>query len=143
GRAHGYLVVQPNANPDPPLASWKPATDDDKIFAFIQLAASVFHADPNRIHFTGFSQGGAMTWRFLCKHADLFASVAPAAEAACAFSGADLPAREIPVLYMHGTVDGLVDFKSIAIPQRDAVIAGWKMDAGTMIAGDSMFKRTR
>lgn len=33
--------------------------------------------DPMRIHMTGFSQGGALSWRFICDHADVLASVAP------------------------------------------------------------------
>ena len=47
-----------------------------------------------RILLGGFSQGGAMTWRFICAHADLLASAAPAAEAACPFTAADSPSRQ-------------------------------------------------
>lgn len=142
GEEYGYVVFQPNANPAPPAASWMPATDDDKVFAVLEHAMEVWHIDPDRVHFTGFSQGGNMTWRMLCKHADVFASVAPAAGASC-FKGTELPSREVPVLYMHGTADALVDFPGVAVPQRDAVIAGWKMDAGKKIAGDENHERTR
>lgn len=141
GQQYGYVVVQPNANPAPPLASWKPPGDDDHVYAFFQLAVAAWQLDPKRLHFTGFSQGGAMTWRFICAHSDVLASAAPAAEEAC-FDGASAPAHEIPILFMHGTKDALVPFAN-ATKQRDAVVAAWQMDAGQQIAGDGTFTRTR
>jgi polyhydroxybutyrate depolymerase len=78
-----------------------------------------FHLDERRVHMTGFSQGGYMTWRFICQHADLLASAAPAAtggmanislEVDCAFTGSDKPTRALDILYMHGTADALMAF---------------------------------
>jgi hypothetical protein len=143
GAQYGYVVVQPNANPAPPQSSWTPATDDDKVFKTLQLVVSTFKIDPKKIHMTGFSQGGMMTFRFLCKHADTFASMAPGAGTNCSFVGNDKPSQEVPVLYMHGTKDVLVNFNTAAIPQRDALVNGWNMGAGTKIAGDSAFTRTQ
>src|SRR5258708_39684068 len=109
GEDAGYLVVHPNAVPAPPLSSWTPSTDDPKVFAFVQLAVSTLRADTKRLHMTGFSEGGFMTYRFLCDHADYFASVAPAAGAGCSFGAdagmwgsANTPSREIPVLAVTG-----------------------------------------
>jgi polyhydroxybutyrate depolymerase len=143
GAQHGFVVVQPNANPSPPASSWNPATDDDKVFAVLQLAISVWKIDPKRVHMTGFSQGGMMTFRFLCKHADVFASVAPGAGTGCSFTNGDTPSVEVPVLYMHGTKDAILSFAALAIPQRNAVIAGWNTDQGTVIASDANYTRTR
>lgn len=143
GAMYGFVVVQPNANPAPPASSWNPGTDDDKVFKTLGLVMAAFQSDPKRIHMTGFSQGGMMTFRFLCKHADVFASMAPAAGTGCSFTANDTPSREVPLLYMHGTKDNLVNFQTAAIPQRNAVTTGWKTDMGTMIAGDSNFTRTR
>ena len=143
GRTYGYIVVQPNANPKPPLSSWNPGADDDHVYAFVQDAIAAFRVDRKRVHLTGFSQGGMMTFRLLCKHADLFASVAPAAGTGCSFKPGDMPSREIPVLYMHGTSDALIDFNTQAVPQRDALIAGWSMGAGAVVASDAQFTRTR
>ena len=47
------------------------------------------------------------------------------------------------MLDLQGTKDALVDYDTAGIPQRDALIAGWNMDAGTQIAGDSTYRRTR
>lgn len=142
GEERGYLVVEPNAVPAPPLSSWDPAVDDDKVFAVLETVAEVFHVDADRIHFTGFSQGGAMTWRMLCDHADVLASVAPGAAGGC-FSAGEAPSRELPTLFLAGTNDALVSFTEVAIPQRDAVVAAWDMDAGEQIDGGDDWKRTR
>jgi poly(3-hydroxybutyrate) depolymerase len=151
GEKYGYVVVQPNANPAPPLSSWTPSTDDDKVFAFVKLAVEVLRVDTKRVHMTGFSEGGYMTYRFLCDHADYFASVAPLAGAGCTFGDPDagmwgssaVPARQIPVLACNGTKDALVNFTNVAVPERDTVVRGWNMNAGTVIAGDGTFTRTR
>lgn len=135
GETYGYVVVQPNANPAPPAASWNPSTDDDKVFAFFMQAVDAFAVDRNKLHMTGFSQGGMMSSRFLCKHADVFASIAPGAGTGCSFSGSDTPARQIDVLYMHGTKDALVPF-SQGTAQRDALVAAWGMGSETTVESD-------
>ena len=76
GDASGYVVIQPNANPAPPQSTFNPTpADDAKLYDFFTRAIAVYRSDPHRIHMTGFSEGGFMTWRFLCDHADLFASI--------------------------------------------------------------------
>jgi poly(3-hydroxybutyrate) depolymerase len=136
GRKFGYVVVQPNANPGPPTAAWNPLTDDPKVLAFLELALGTFGIDRKRVHMTGFSQGGMMSSRFLCQHADLFASIAPVAGTGCTFTPGDTPSKEIPVLYMHGTSDALVAFAQ-GTAQRDALIAAWKMGSETVVSSDA------
>lgn len=148
GGAAGFVVIQPNANPAPPAASWS-TSDDAIIYDFLVQALGVYQIDPRRVHMTGFSQGGFMTWRFLCNHADLFASVAPGAAAsncgmqACSFTGSELPSRQLPVLYMHGRQDDHYVSFSCAQPQVDAVIAAWGLQADGVIASSPTFTRTR
>lgn len=142
GDKYGYVVINPNANPSPPSSSWKPETDDAKVFAFLQLALKTYGVDAKRVHMTGFSQGGMMTSRFLCKHADLFASVAPAAGTGCTFKGADVPSREVHVLYIHGETDALVAY-SAGTSQRDAAVAHWKLGPESTVSSDADHKWTR
>jgi dienelactone hydrolase len=155
GGAAGFVVVQPNANPDPPQASW--STDDEpKVFDFLTRAIAVYAIDPDRVHMTGFSQGGFMTWRFLCAHADRFASVAPAAAAsscpvvgnpqgaaACSFSGAEVPSRKIPILYMHGTADQNYIPFTCAQPQVDAIASAWGLSADGVVESSATYTRSR
>jgi polyhydroxybutyrate depolymerase len=143
GTQHGFVVVQPNANPAPPLSSWNPGTDDDKVFAFLQLAMAVWHVDAKRVHMTGFSQGGMMTFRFICKHADVLASAAPAAGTGCSFGGGQMPSRELPILYMHGTKDVLVSYDGAGVPQKNAAVAAWAMAGPTTVQADAQHRWER
>ncbi len=155
GGAAGFVVVQPSANPAPPQASWSEA-DEPKVYDFLTRAIAVYAIDPDRVHMTGFSQGGFMTWRFLCQHAELFASVAPAAAAsncpvvgnpqgaaACSFTGAELPSRKLPILYMHGRADHNYIPFDCAQPQVDAIASAWGLAAEGVIESDSTFTRSR
>lgn len=142
GAKYGFVIVQPNATPSPPSSSWNPLTDDAKVFAFLESAIAAYAVDKTRVHMTGFSQGGMMTSRFLCKHADTFASVAPAAGTGCTFKGTDTPTREVPVLYIHGETDALVAYSG-GTAQRDAAVSAWKLGAETVVASDSNYKWTR
>lgn len=144
GRERGYIIVQPNATPAPPAASWSPAIDDDKIFDFMMRAIEVLGVDENRVHFTGFSQGGWMSWRFICAHSDVLASVAPGA--ACGDTECDfvdtIPERPLPILYMHGTDDALVNY-SCAEPRRDAVVAAFGLGAEIVVEEGMGYRWTR
>lgn len=97
----GYIVLQPSAPGMILQSSWS-ADNDDQVFALMQRVMNVWHVDRKRIHFDGYSMGGWMTWRFICKHADIIASAAPIAaglqaNGSCPFTGADMPSREVPI----------------------------------------------
>ena len=155
GGAAGFVVIQPSANPGPPQASWS-AADQPNVYDFLTRAIAVFAIDPGRVHMTGFSQGGFMTWRFLCSHAEVFASVAPAAAAsncpvvgnpssapACSFTGAELPSRKVPILYMHGREDQNYIPFSCAQPQVDAIASAWSLTSNGVVASSPTYTRTR
>lgn len=155
GGAAGFVVIQPSATPSPPQASWD-ETDEPNVYDFLTRAITVYAIDPTRVHMTGFSQGGFMTWRFLCGHADLFASVAPAAAAsncavvgnpagaaACSFTGSEMPSRKLPILYMHGRADANYIPYSCAQPQVDAIAAAWNLTAQGVVDSSPTFTRTR
>ncbi len=115
GLERGYIVIQPNANPAPPLSSWDGPADDATVVDFVEQAIGAFDVDRDRVHLTGFSQGGSMTWRLLADYGELWASAAPAA--AC---GIGLPSAVVPLLYMHGTADALTGY-GCAEPYVDAL----------------------
>lgn len=105
----GYIVVQPGELSEP--SSWKPDIHYDIVFDFMQQAMEAFAVDTNRVHFTGFSQGGLMTWKFVCDHADIIASAVPIAapELNCFLNGSG-PSRSVPVFYISGTEDILARY---------------------------------
>lgn len=156
GPPRGFVIAQPTAPSSALGPSWTPGSDDPKVWAFLQQLQRALVIDPKRVHMTGFSQGGAMTWRMLCAHADVFASVAPIAAADaqslssntapfvldCPFTAARSPSREVPVLQMHGASDGLVPIAK-GQQQRDAVIAAWSLGTPTVVSSDAQHTRTR
>ena len=156
GGAAGFVVIQPSATPAPPQSSWT-ESDEPKVFDILTRAIAVYGIDPDRVHVTGFSQGGFMTWRFLCAHADVLASVAPAAaasncasaggagpiQAACSFTGQELPSRKLSILYMHGRADENYIPFSCAQPQVDAIASAWSLHADGVVSSGAGYTRTR
>lgn len=142
GNDHGYVVVQPTAPGVP--HSWDQATHAPLLFSFVSDMATAMAIDPHRRHMMGFSQGGGMTWRMVCSHADFFASAAPLGGiTGCEFSGPNVPSREVPMVMTHGHLDNVVSFTGIAIPQRDAALAYWGDGAGTVFDSDPAHTATR
>jgi len=121
GKKHGFIVVQPT---DPPLTYIVP------LYAVLHRVEKAWHADPKRIHFTGFSSGGFITWLFLCKYADELAAVAP---------GASLlpctPSGQTDVLFLAGWKDAVAPYVTSAA-SRDALIASWRLGPAQLVAGD-------
>jgi pimeloyl-ACP methyl ester carboxylesterase len=141
GQANGYIVVQPTASL---VTGWVQSVDAPAVFSFVRDLATALLTDPKRAHVMGFSQGGGMAWRMVCDHADFFASAAPiSAMPGCAFSTAEAPLREVPILQAHGYYDALLNYYTYAVPERDAALAWWKADAGTVVEGDGGHTATR
>jgi poly(3-hydroxybutyrate) depolymerase len=163
GMQHGYIVIQPNALQNSTLldqrlfvadAPMAPA-DDTRVMDILTQVMQVFHADQKRIHMTGFSEGGFMSWRWLCAHSDLLASVAPGAaawqcgvlanagltppEVGCELTGTSVPAHNLPILYMQGMMDGLIDPKCADDWVRSNVFKALHLGAGTVLGGDPSF----
>jgi poly(3-hydroxybutyrate) depolymerase len=111
----GYIVVQPGELSTP--SSWDPAIHYDIVFDFMQQAIDAFGVDRNRVHFTGFSQGGQMTWKFICDHSDIIASAVPISspELYCFLNG-NGPSRKVPILYISGTTDIKVGYHHTGHP---------------------------
>jgi poly(3-hydroxybutyrate) depolymerase len=156
GKKNGYLVVAPTGRPGPggPGATWA-VDDDEKVVAITDQVAKVWRADPSRIHLTGFSRGGFVTWRLLCKHADLYASFAPAtagsapgggcngvAETSCPFDATGTPSRQADVLFLIGRTDVPVPYACTS-RIRDQAIGAWSMGAPVSVDGDASYSHRR
>jgi pimeloyl-ACP methyl ester carboxylesterase len=139
----GYLVVHPSATPENTGGTWDLADDGDppKVADFMLRMIKAFHVDPDRVHFTGFSQGGAMTWYMLCHHNDVLASAAPVAGAlnTTPCMGADWSPR-VPILNMNG-----VDDQASVIANSRMLIQGivdvLGLSGGEQIDGDEHWMR--
>jgi predicted esterase len=129
--ALAFIVIQPSAPDYLGAPSWQ--TDegfpyDDTIWGLVQATLDVLDGDRDRVHFMGFSQGGNMTFRMLCSHADEIASVAPTAELNCFDADGAGPPIARPILYTHGHSDQIVPFALYAEPARSRIKAHYGLD---------------
>ncbi len=107
--AHGFIV----AYPDSPDGSWNTGyccaflapNRDDVGFALALVEELKTRAciDERRVYSTGMSNGGYMSHRLACDHAEVFAAVAPVAGTLSVSTCS--PSRPIPVMHFHGTAD--------------------------------------
>jgi dienelactone hydrolase len=144
-------VVAPNGGPvgaGEPGSTWH--SDDDAILVdIVTQFQTVFRADAKKIHVTGFSRGGFVTWRLLCDHADRFASAAPGGagdgtnfgEATC-FSQNRAPSRHIPILFLMGRSDAAVGYPSM-MTIRDAAIAAYGITGPVAVSQDADYVHDR
>lgn len=147
GAAKQYFVVAPTG----PGSTWH-QSNDETLVKIVNEFKNKFRVDPKKIHVTGFSRGGYVTWRLLCDHADLFASAAPAAagygdafpqpETTC-FQNGRAPTRKIPILFLMGRHDPK------AFPEKmDAILHGAITDYGattppTLLDSDANYRHRR
>lgn len=120
--ARGYAVVSPDGTGTRPLRdvrTWNAGgvrycasgaacvrgiddigyTDD-----LLDEVAKAIPIDPDRIHATGISNGGAMTYRLACERPELLASIVAVA-GANQFADDGGACGVMPVLHIHGTED--------------------------------------
>lgn len=81
--------------------------------------------DTTRIYMTGFSNGGALTYRFAAEKTDILAAAAPMAASAGGRAGKDdpfwvipQPADKLPMMVFHATDDPNVPFKGGISPKK-------------------------
>lgn len=150
----GYIVVAPTGpaigtinGVAYPGSSWQPS-QDAKVVAIAKLFAKVFNANPKRIHVTGFSRGGFMTWRLGCDYSTFFASVAPGGagnantfltvneiEPTC-FTAGRVPIRPIPILELMGQTDVPVSYASM-VAIKNAALAQYGIAQNQTVAAQS------
>jgi pimeloyl-ACP methyl ester carboxylesterase len=110
----GLVVVQPTA-PDGIIGpKITPGTDDEKVWRLVKEAVGAWSIDPRRVHVAGFSDGGGMTYRLACMHADEISSAAPvAAVGECSFRPPNAPSRPLSILAMNGVRDVFNDIADV------------------------------
>ena len=83
---------------------------DDSAYlrGLIDAVGAVYNVDDRSVHCMGLSNGGFMSYRMACDHADAVASVVVMAGAMPADPGVCVPAAPVSVLHIHGTSDTTV-----------------------------------
>lgn len=125
--AHGFVAVYPQGegrvwNDSRPAAMrlkvmLRPGDDVAFLLALVHRLVAEGVADPGRIYLTGISNGGFMVERMACEQAQLFAafSVIMATTPANAREECH-PARPVPILFIHGTADGVITYNGFWTP---------------------------
>jgi polyhydroxybutyrate depolymerase len=89
------------------------ASVDDSAYltALVQNVQANYNVDPKRIFFAGHSNGGFMSYRMACDHADMVAAIASLAGATWDDTTKCDPSEPVSVLQIHGTADGTISFE--------------------------------
>lgn len=133
GNQADYVVVHPHKG------TWSVASDKNVVFGFMQQVIQAFDIDPKRVHATGYSQGGQISWALGCEHADIVASIAPAEEinrVSDCWTTSKLPSRELPILFAYGRRDSIGGGYAAASQLASSVATSWQMMGPETIAGD-------
>lgn len=86
-------------------------TDDAAYLAgMIAEIGTVVDVDPNRVYLIGHSNGGFMSYRMACEHADLITSIVSLAGASYASESACRPSEPVTILEIHGEADDVIRF---------------------------------
>ena len=131
----GFLFINPNGLLDPLNNRFWNATDaccnffanptDDSAYirGLIDTVRASYNIDERRIFITGHSNGGFMSYRMACDHAELVAAIASFAGATYDNPASCSPSEPVHVLQIHGTLDGTIEYAggSINLPFPGAV----------------------
>lgn len=143
GNRCNFIVVYPDGDGHGVFRTWNSGgrsgrleriAEDDVGFVRCMVHELIkrYQVDPNRIHATGFSNGGMLCYRLAIEASDLFASIAPVAGTlAVTTRGAK---RYVPTLHIHGTDDKVVawngpnlktpkNLEFLSVPQT---LSAWK-----------------
>jgi polyhydroxybutyrate depolymerase len=139
---HGVLTVYPDGTKDTNGQPFWNATDaccnlgganvDDSTY-LIELIDSVsrdYSIDPKRIYVAGHSNGGFMSYRMACQHADRIAAIVSLAGATFADTTACRPSQPVSVAQVHGTSDFTISYTGGDIvghtyPPAKTTVASW------------------
>ncbi|MBX3191134.1 MAG: prolyl oligopeptidase family serine peptidase [Labilithrix sp.] len=92
--------------------AWSDETDDLGLArAIVKALSADYCVDPKRVYSAGFSNGGFMSYRFVCEAADVFAAVASVSGVLGTPPETCKPARAVPILHVHGTADTTVPYQ--------------------------------
>jgi polyhydroxybutyrate depolymerase len=132
-----FIVVYPEGTSigvDPPRQTWNAgfccgaavrSHVDDVAFlaALIDRVAADYPVDRHRVYLTGLSNGAMLAYRFAGQYPDRVAAIAPVAGTIGGTAGTDQPPitierpdRPVPVLIIHGMMDGYVLYRGGVSP---------------------------
>lgn len=128
--ARGFLYVHADGTKNAVDSQFWNATDaccggpdstvDDSAYitAIIESVQKDYKVDPKRIYLMGHSNGGFMSFRMACDHADKIAAIASLAGATFSDVSKCAPSEPVSILAIHGTGDQTIKYAGDQIQGR-------------------------
>lgn len=168
--ARGFLYVHPDGTLNRLTSSSWSATDaccsdsgvDDSAYitSIIDQVSAEYNVDQARIYLVGHSNGGFMSYRMACDHADRVAAIVSLAGATFLDAAQCAPSEPVSILQIHGTDDGTIQYEGGSTPlgtypSAETTVATWStyngctseteslgaIDLGSGLAGDETSKQ--
>jgi polyhydroxybutyrate depolymerase len=137
----GFLFVHPDGtinalgkrfwNATDACCGFSSTVDDSAyLMSLIEQVQAQFNVDPKRIYLVGHSNGGFMSYRMACEHADTIAAIVSLAGATYLDTDECDPTEPVSVLQIHGTADDTIAFDGGSIlgnefPGALATVTSW------------------
>ena len=86
------------------------ADDTGYLSRLVEKVKSAYSVDPKRVYFIGHSNGGFMSHRMACDHADLVSAIVSLAGMVTSKPEMCKPARAVTVVQIHGTKDETISY---------------------------------
>ncbi|TNF24807.1 MAG: hypothetical protein EP329_24215 [Deltaproteobacteria bacterium] len=100
--------------------------DEGYLLGLVAEARARFNVDPARVFFLGHSNGGFMSYRMACAHADVVAGVFSIAGALPAAPGDCAPSAPVTIVEAHGTLDAVISYYGAGgYPSAETTIDRW------------------
>jgi polyhydroxybutyrate depolymerase len=138
----GFIAVYPDGTKDGSSQPFWNATNaccnfgqlkvDDSAYLIkvIDKVASRYNVDPKRVYFMGHSNGGFMSYRMACEHADRVAAIVSVAGETYADGAACKPSQPVSVAQVQGSTDETISYTGGSIfgnayPGAEATVKTW------------------
>lgn len=153
--AKGFLYAMPDGTVDPKGDRFWNATsaccdfynskvDDSKYLSdLINLVKADFNVDARRVYLVGHSNGGYMSYRMACDHADQITAIASLAGAMHYDASKCQPSGPVSVLQIHSDTDEIVPFAGSpynSVPSANQTVNDWREFDGCTTAADTSAK---
>lgn len=140
--SRGFLYVHPDGTIDARGEQFWNATDaccsfgtdvpDDEAYllSIIEQVSAEYNVDPKAVFLAGHSNGGFMSYRMACRHADKIAGIATLAGATFADTADCAPSEPVNVLQVHGNDDETIaydggDIIGVDYPSAQQTVDFW------------------